>query len=78
MHSLVVNGNVLDFKYKKIALGYTFYLGDIYVGQIFKMRKHEWSVVGKTPSNLTPVHGFGSRWHASEFLLKLEGFLKHD
>ena len=74
MQSLVVNGKVLDFRYKKITDSISaFYIGSIYVGQVFKMHKRAWSVVAKTPNKICPVDGFARRRDAAEFLLKLEG-----
>ena len=72
MYSVVVDGKVLDMRYKKMEHnhGYVFYVGDIYVGQIFKTR-NRWCAVSSKPSNgLCPLDGFRSRYHASEFLLK--------
>lgn len=39
MYSCIVEGQVLDFKYKKLTEHVqAFYIGHIYVGQVFKMR----------------------------------------
>jgi len=56
MMSTIVNGKVLDWKFKKGGQDFitVFYVGDIYVGQIFKM-SHGWSVVGKSPNALSPI-----------------------
>ena len=58
MYSLILDGKVLDFKYKKVnELIWNFYVGDIFVGQVFKMRYY-WSCVGDvTTCNLTKPLG---------------------
>jgi len=73
MMSAIVNGKVLDFKFKKGGQDFitVFYVGDIYVGQIFKM-SHGWSVVGKSPNALSPIDGLRTRWQAAQLLLKME------
>jgi len=79
MYSVIVDDKVLDFKYKKLGEAVSaFYVGDIYVGQVFKMRRY-WSCVSAKPvyingSNIYPVDGFKTRFHASEFMLKAGGF----
>ena len=81
MQSAIVNGKVLDFRYKKSGLDFItkFCIGygdnEIYVGQIFKM-KNGYSVVGKTPHPLSPIDGLRTRWQAAELLLKMEGIWK--
>jgi hypothetical protein len=80
-YSVIVDGRVLDFRYEKLTAlqAVNFYIGDIFIGQIFKMRAREWSVVSfHTPDPLCPVDGFATRYHASEFLLKVCGFRKRD
>jgi len=78
MQSAIVNGKVLDFRYKKGGLDFItkFCIGydndEIYVGQIFKMA-HGYSVVGKTPNALSPIDGLRTRWQAAELLLRMEG-----
>ena len=74
MMSHIHNGQVLDYHYKKLGNGgYAFYIGDIYIGQLYKVGK-AWSVVGRAPNKLCPIEGFISRWKAAQFLLKLEGY----
>lgn len=81
MMSAIVNGKVLDFRYKKSGQEFItrFYIGydkdEIYVGQIFKMQ-HGYSVVSKTPNPLSPIHGLRTQWQAAELLLKMEGITK--
>ena len=81
MQSAIVNGKVLDFRYKNGAQEFVtrFCVGydedEIYVGQIYKMQ-HGYSVVGKTPNPLSPIHGLRTRWQAAELLLKMEGIWK--
>jgi len=76
MYSIVIDGQVVDYKFRKRVENnsYIFSIGTIYVGQIFKIGKRSWSVIGKTPNKLCPVDGFRSRLDAAEFLLKLEGY----
>ena len=71
-------GKVLDFKYKKVQghWHYAFYIGDILVGQVFRMGKGNWSAVSETPNDLCPVNGFRSRYYASNFLLWIGGYYK--
>ena len=78
MLSCCYQGKVSDFKYTKLSLpnGYNFYIGDIFIGQIFKMRKHNWHAVSFHKNARGAIGGFGSRYHASEYLLKLNGFSK--
>lgn len=81
MYSLVYEGKVLDFHYKKQTDSiYAFYVGDILVGQVFRMRRNQWSCVGWKGGKLEggisiyPVDGFKTRFHASDFMLKAGGF----
>lgn len=80
MYSVVHEGKVLDYHYKKQnEFTYAFYIGDILIGQVFKMRGGCWSCVGWKTKNehmhsLYPVDGFKTRFHASEFMLKAAGY----
>ncbi len=77
MYSIVLDGKVLDYRYKKMNdFTYAFYVGDIYVGQVFRMRKGRWACIGNKANDLCPVHGFADRLYASEFILKLGGYVK--
>jgi hypothetical protein len=75
--SAIIDGKVLDFHYKKGGQDFitNFYIGDIYIGQIFKMQ-HGYSVVGKTPNPLGPIDGLRTRWQAAQLLLRMEGIWK--
>jgi len=73
MMSTIVNGKVLDWKFKKRKVDTVFYIGDIFVGQIFKL-SNTYSVVGKTPNELSPIDGLATRWQAAQLLLKMEGY----
>lgn len=76
MMSCIHNGKVLDYHYKKLGNGgIAFYIGDIYVGQLYKIGK-SWSVVGKSPHPLAPISGLRTRWQGAELLLRLEGYSK--
>jgi hypothetical protein len=73
MMSVIKDGKVLDFRFKKTTQKFRtlFYVGDIFVGQIFKIRR-TYSVVGKNPHPLSPIRGLATRWQAAELLLKME------
>lgn len=75
-YSIVHNGKVLDYCFKKISNNiYNFYIGNIFVGQIFKHSKHSWSAVNFYESKQCLVDGFGSRLYAADYLLKFNGFI---
>jgi hypothetical protein len=80
MYSCIHEGKVLDFHYKKckeVPYIHTFYIGDILIGQIFKHGKHNWAAVSFHPNALGKlVSGFGNRYYASDYLLKINGFSK--
>ena len=66
--SVIVDGKILYFRYKKMQVhdGYNFYIDTILIGQIFKMRKGEWTAVsGYRPYEFGVIEGFRSRYHAS-------------
>jgi len=76
MYSCIVEGKVLDYKFKRSTVSnylYYFFIGDIYIGQIYKMKK-SWAGVGKATHKLNSLNGFKTRLDAAEFLLKLEGY----
>lgn len=80
MNSSIVDGKVLDWKYKKTSQEFitNFFIGDIFIGQIFKMG-NIWSCVSfhttnATTSALCPMNGFKTRYHAAVCLLKLCGY----
>ena len=76
MLSAIVDGKVLDFKYKKLQSfksgnQYAFYVGDILVGQVFKMRFGWSSVVTFSPNtSVGVVEGFITRTAASQYILQ--------
>ena len=75
MYSIVLEGKVLDFHFKKapkVKGMYFFYVGDIRVGSVHKIFNY-WSAVSIHPNTLCPVAGFRTRYHAAEFLLKIAG-----
>ena len=90
MNSLIVNGKVLDYKFKKTVDGiYAFYIGDILIGQVFRIANH-WSAVSTEPSrqltyspgidefilySMSMVDGFKSRLFAADYMLKLQGYV---
>jgi len=72
MYSEIVNGKVLDFHYKPMTVhnGYIFYVGHIYIGQIFYIGK-AWTAVSAFPCPLCPISGFKTRHKAAELLLEI-------
>ena len=80
MYSIVINGKVLDYKFRNYKLKFmqNFYVGNIFIGQIFKMKKGNWSCVPKNPHPLAPMDGFRSRFDAAECLLKMEGYRRKE
>jgi len=75
MYSQIVDGKVLDYHYKKMIHnhGYFFYIGDIYIGQMFSINNY-WAIVPRTQCKICPINGFKTRFYASETLLKLAGY----
>lgn len=72
MISSVVDGKVLDWHWKKRQIDTLFYVGDIYIGQLFYHKRSGWTALHKNPNNVNLVEGFKSRYSASHFLLKFE------
>ena len=75
MYSEIVDGKVLDYRFKKLESNgyrhYAFYIGDIYIGQLFgDEKKRNWSCVSCNPNPLFPISGFRTRLDACEILLK--------
>lgn len=71
MNSVVIDGKVLDFKYKKLQpFHQAFYVGDILVGQLFNMDNY-WTAIPNKPK--CRVDGFVSRYWASEYCLRIMG-----
>ena len=72
--SHIVNGKVLDVTTKKLSKtspAIAVYLGDEYIGQIFKMR-FGWDVVPRYPVQpLGIISGVINKWKTYEILLKL-------
>ena len=76
--SICINNEVFDYQYEKYSKGmYRFYIGHIHIGRIFK-HKNYWSVVSDKPDErkeLLNMSGFATRFDASEYLLKIHGYL---
>lgn len=76
MYSHIVNGEVLDFKFKKLKTSdsgliiYVFFIGHIRLGSIHKLGK-SWCAVSVFPNDICPVRGFRTRLDAGELLLTL-------
>lgn len=73
MYSYVTKDKqVLDWKFTKFQYGYTFYVGDILIGQVFRphVRGSGWSAISwANPGN--KVDGFISRFKAAEYMIDL-------
>lgn len=88
--SVVYNGKVLDYHYKKYNdqpyTMYGFYIADmgskIFIGHIYKSSRRgrtSWDAVCTHPNRTWNVcDGFVSRYAASEFMLKSCGIIKKD
>lgn len=78
MYSVVHNGKVLDFKYKRQNdFTVTFYLDDILIGQILKLEgKYSAVIWHEIPSNSARRHvkGFATRYDASTYMLEACGY----
>jgi hypothetical protein len=69
-YSHIEDGQVLDFKFVKRQTDIVFYTGHIMQGQIFQMRRGDYSAVPAISNGLGPVHGFKTRLAAAEFILQ--------
>ena len=76
MHSLLLDGQVLDYQFKRhLEFSYLFYTGDLYQGQVFNMKKRGWSALAdKASGNCKLVSGFRTRLDAAEFILQANGY----
>jgi len=72
--SLVKDGKVLDWRFKRMN-EYTiaFYVGDIYVGQVFKMKNRSYAAVCAGDCKLRMMEGFATRYAACHFILVSTG-----
>ena len=80
MYSHVVDGKVLDVTCKRMkhnAKHYVVYLGDEYIGQIFKMR-FGWDVVYRDPTTLGIISGICNKWKCYDLLLKIYDKQRND
>lgn len=81
-YSEIVDGRVLDYSFTKSPRKdditvYNFYIGDIYIGQIFKGRR-TWDVVSGFENKYGVVKGFVSRMDAAEYLLQVYRTVKEE
>lgn len=78
MYSVIHNGKILDFKYKRQNdFTVAFYIGDILIGQIFKLGgKYSAVIWHDIPGNSARKHvkGFASRYDASAYMLEATGY----
>lgn len=64
MHSVCINDKVLDFKYSKLnGWCWNFYIGDIFLGQIFNVNK-SYTAVPFFKQSICKVYGFKLRYYA--------------
>ncbi len=77
MYSEVVNGEVLDWSFRKKTggvKGYNFCIGNLLIAQVFYMSKGRWSSVPWTAKSIGVVEGFNSRYSAAAYGLKVWRF----
>lgn len=72
MISSIVEDKVLDWKWKRYNYRYTFFIGDIFIGQVFNMDKLGWTALHRDHQPIGLVEGFKTKYAASHFLLKFE------
>lgn len=75
MNSAIVDGQVLDFSFKKLVDGcYRFSIGDRPQGQIFKLPSG-WTAVPyyKTSLAIISPSGFKTRYDAAQYILQANG-----
>lgn len=86
-YSEYINGKHHDYHFKQPKLRpgdpkpgyhYFFYVGTIFIGQIFRMSPRSWSTVSSNPKSSGPVRGFNSRLSACEYLLFVNGHREKD
>ena len=77
MISSVVDGKVLDWHWKKRSNDYLFYIGDIFIGQVWNMGVHGWTALHRESNSIGLAEGFKTRYDASHFLLKFEKDIKY-
>lgn len=68
-YSLLLNGKVLDYRFKKRTDDYLFYCGHILIGTVVQMRAGTWSAVSQYKPLSFVARGFKTRSDACEFLL---------
>lgn len=76
MISVCHEGKLFDFHYKKHLYGYKFYIGDIFIGLVMKNRYEYWTAINHYGNSeelegFNSVTGFGNRYLASVYLLRL-------
>lgn len=72
-YSITVDGKVKDYHFiRQNDFTVNFYIGDIYVGQIFKLNGYTAMLCKPHPHN--KVHGFKTRLAAAEYLLRIGGY----
>lgn len=72
-YSHIVNGKVLDVTSKKCKYlqgRYVVYLGEIYIGQIYKMKLGHWDILTAWSSPFNGLSGFVNKYKCYDVLLK--------
>ena len=69
MNSSIINGEVLDWKTVKSDFQYSFYIGDVLVGQLFNLGKLGWTAVPLL-RNIQKVDGFKTKYKAQAYIAK--------
>ena len=67
MNSSIINGEVLDWKTIKSDFQYSFYIGNVLVGQLFNLGKLGWTAV-PLYKNLQKVDGFKTKYKAQAYI----------
>ena len=80
MQSLILDGKVLDFKYREIKFGvYSFSTGHISQGTLYNLGKLGWTAVSNSSkSSMNNISGFITRYKAAEYLLRLNGYWSNE
>ena len=67
MNSSIINGEVLDWKTVKSDFQYSFYIGNVLVGQLFNLGKLGWTAV-PLHRNIQKVDGFKTKYKAQAYI----------
>ena len=71
LYSENYQGKVLDYRFKRMnEFTYAFYIGDIYLGQVYNMDRN-WAAVSGIITGYGPVYGFKTRMDACQYILQV-------